>query len=144
MEVNFKEPWSVGARSDHLLFVSDKEGNVIADTIVEIDDARRIVACVNACAGMEDPAVQIEEYRLRAKYGQQMLGLKPEGIVTVFGKPLREIMVLKRDRDDLLAALKLARETILWWMAEHRCCYGQTDSELAAINEAIAKAEAAS
>ena len=49
--------------------------------IVREANASRIVACVNACAGMEDPAAEIDE--------------------------------LKRQRDELLEALNMARDYIV-------------------------------
>ena len=73
-------------------------------------NAARIVTCVNACAGMEDPAAEIDE--------------------------------LKRQRDELLAALRSSVETIEWM---HGCSSPASDEVEEATREgnaAIAKAEA--
>lgn len=72
-------------------------------------NALRIVTCVNACAGMEDPATEIDE--------------------------------LKRQRDELLAALRSAVETIEWM---HGCSSPASDEVEDAIREGnatIAKAK---
>ena len=86
MSKHTPEPWAlfeVGDGRPHLCPASESDKMSIL-TIAEEDgvtfacvykdsDARRIVTCVNACAGMSDPAVEIAE--------------------------------LKRQRDELLAAL---------------------------------------
>ena len=53
----------------------------LGDIDLGIANAARIVTCVNACAGMEDPAAEIDE--------------------------------LKRQRDELLEALNMARDYIV-------------------------------
>ena len=93
MSKHTPEPWAlfeVGDGRPHLCPASESDKMSIL-TIAEEDgvtfacvykdsDARRIVTCVNACAGMADPAAEIAE--------------------------------LKRQRDELLAALNLARDYV--------------------------------
>ena len=72
------EPWvlfEVGDGRPHLcpasesdkmsiLTIAEEDGVTFA-CVYKDDDARRIVACVNACAGMEDPAAEIAELKLQ-------------------------------------------------------------------------------
>lgn len=62
------EPWELNEN----LEIVDRDGSVIASLLNyagEVDkrgirtDGRRIVACVNACAGVEDPAAAIQAAR---------------------------------------------------------------------------------
>ena len=64
-------------------FIGDKNGGTIGEIYTE-NDARRIVACVNACAGL--PTEVLERYKL--------------GVIGVDYKST------KQQRDELLAALE--------------------------------------
>jgi hypothetical protein len=57
------EPWQM-----HGMSIVDGEGNGIANAgegsiTIELANKRRAVACVNACAGMADPAAEIAALR---------------------------------------------------------------------------------
>lgn len=60
------------------IWASDRKDEIVTtDSGVygpSIEDARRIVACVNACAGMTDPAAEIAE--LRAQRDELLLACK--------------------------------------------------------------------
>jgi len=73
----FKEPWYVQEASE---FVNDSTDFPVTQTYFQStfkhdeEIRERIVACVNACAGMENPAAEIsklreEVKRLRGEYG---------------------------------------------------------------------------
>ena len=66
-------------------------------------DAARIVACVNACAGMDDPAAEIE--RLRAERGELLAAL--ENLIAWAnikdGSPSQQL------RDDAMTAIAKAK-----------------------------------
>jgi len=83
------EPWSVeGEETMQPLVVSGEK--LVASTFWN-DDARRIVAAVNACAGVSDDALEVF-----AKY---------QGLPALDAM-LEEIRLLKKQRDELLAALE--------------------------------------
>lgn len=119
--------------------IVDSEGNVVADCMIE-DSAlslpemnaksRRIVACVNACAGFDT----------------ELLELSASGTAPSLREIFTEHSELWKQRDELLAALKEARK----WFGD-----GQYSDELCrefwttayamavdAADIAIAKAEA--
>ena len=54
------EPWAISS-TDPFLIV-DRHGNDVAAAL-SIYSATRIVACVNACAGMESPEDDIKRYK---------------------------------------------------------------------------------
>ena len=62
---------------------------------IHADDMRRIVACVNACTGYSNEALE-----------------QPGGFMQTLGNALDEIKELKQQRDALLAALKQARSDL--------------------------------
>ena len=65
------EPWRVG-RYHYSDVVECQSGNILLSKTEELDNAtgianaRRIVACVNACAGMADPEAEIARIRAEA------------------------------------------------------------------------------
>ena len=72
MSKHSPEPWSSDINSSDWHQIRSSDKNWIADTCASMCDgniplgeanAARIVACVNACAGMEDPAVEIEKLK---------------------------------------------------------------------------------
>lgn len=80
------KPWSYGEDNDG--WYVEKDGLQIAHGLSE-EDARRIVACVNACAGL--PTEVLERYKL--------------GVIGVDYKST------KQQRDELLAALERSLES---------------------------------
>lgn len=62
-----KEPWRLSeGQPDNIegVFVEGcLRDSWCRDPVCSEEDAARIVACVNACAGMEDPAVEIAKMR---------------------------------------------------------------------------------
>ena len=57
------EPWRVAIHAPAGLVKIEADKIVVADTIRNEANATRLVACVNACAGMTDPAAQIKAMR---------------------------------------------------------------------------------
>lgn len=114
MSEHTKEPWHIGQEEDcgWVDFYShgNNEDMPIGSTRHEnsLENARRIVACVNACAGMEDPMIKIEEYRLRAESAEHSMGIKrsPNDVMTVYGMTLHRILGLNAMNLELLSALK--------------------------------------
>ena len=85
------EPWKSIEEQFHgevMNFIGDKDGGTIGEIYTE-NDARRIVACVNACAGL--PTEVLERYKL--------------GVIGVDYKST------KQQRDELLAALERSLES---------------------------------
>ena len=70
-----------------IVMTADGNFTYVAEQLTEAN-ARRIVACVNACAGMDDPATMILAIRKSNE------------------KRYVEIAVLKQQRDELAAAVK--------------------------------------
>ncbi len=43
----------------------------------------------------------------------------------------------REEREETVRLLNVAKEAILWWQEEHRCCSGATDEQLEQIAAAI-------
>ena len=54
------EPWFICSTEPAEIRTHPYGGDIIGHTIPNADNAHRIVACVNACRGMADPAAEIE------------------------------------------------------------------------------------
>lgn len=54
---DFGEPWNLDTGDDDIL-IRSRFGQVVSTNTLE-----RIVSCVNACAGMSDPAAEIQALR---------------------------------------------------------------------------------
>lgn len=132
------EPWLIGAYNGRYEIVGEPEsGEMIVRTIerrkdvggleVELANARRIVACVNACAGITS-----EELEWIARSGG-MLG------------PRADVERIAKQRDQLLAALKKARKGLA--VAIFAALEGATESDVSEnliikmIDSAIASVE---
>ena len=101
------EPWRTAARSGFPFHIDDARGESVAMMLADddhdeqrgLDNARRIVACVNACAGI--PTDQLESGEARYVRNE-----------------LADIYALEKRRDELLAALEKGghslREISLW------------------------------
>ena len=96
------EPW---VRGERLLDIVSSKGNLVARLAgtagkCEVEDAnlRRIVACVNACAGWETNQLEVME-----------LGSLKESLVRV----MQQRDDLQAQVDELLKALRIARESML-------------------------------
>lgn len=126
MSKHTKEPWN--GKPLNVCFVEfEKLG--IAVTIPQYSDeeakanARRIVACVNACKGLDTE------------------GLERNGLVSAVGY---ELIGLTKQRDELLAAANAVME---WWEEHQYDCDGDCnrysdDPEFVVLaREAIAKAK---
>lgn len=94
-----KEPWHVAPGVDYCDIVCQDHVD-IARTDIE-EDARRIVACVNACAGIPNDVLEDKQI-LKADAD---LRLVREGLIKHNGILGREAKDLERQRDELLAAL---------------------------------------
>lgn len=110
MSEHTKEPWHTGKNHNAERFIYGEDGWAIAECVQTKDkmfaNASRIVACVNACAGMDDPKIEIEKYRLRAENAEYLSGAKYTGIDTVFGMELKEILQLRHQCNIFLFALQ--------------------------------------
>ncbi|MBS1143399.1 MAG: hypothetical protein H6R14_805 [Proteobacteria bacterium] len=107
-----KEPWSYGEDNDG--WYVEKDGVQIAHGLSE-QDARRIVACVNACAGMDDPEGKLSEMRhmitdmhIRAINAEKNLDSYKDA--AEYNK--RRAEDAEKKRDDLLAALVNSRNCL--------------------------------
>ena len=116
------EPWKSIEEQFHgevMNFIGDKDGGTIGEIYTE-DDASRIVACVNACAGL--PTEVLERYKL--------------GVIGVDYKST------KQQRDELLAALE---QFVTWGRRQHKSqskgCHATFD--MMALKDEIDLAEAA-
>lgn len=107
------EPWEAYSRFDgeRGWIILNNDGGICAD--LDEADARRIVACVNACKG--STTADLNHYAA--------LG----GIDKIMG-------VIDRDRAELLAALKDARVMVADWGT-------YADADIAKLDAAIEKAE---
>jgi len=66
MSEHTKGPWSDPVNYGASKFEIQGDHFRIA-TVDKLPDARRIVACVNACEGMDDPALNVAESRSRGQ-----------------------------------------------------------------------------
>lgn len=135
MSQHTKEPWHTGAHKD--LIVYDKDGHAIASAMVfhyehqsseATANARRIVACVNACAGYSTEALE-----------------DAKGVAEASNRLQRKLAGLEAQRDELLAALKCAESFISNLRVpqnthEASIQLSQGLEVLSLIHEAIAKA----
>jgi hypothetical protein len=58
------EPWMRGGEArPHYVYTSEPNGSFAVANFASPSNAARAVACVNACAGIEDPAAALAEVR---------------------------------------------------------------------------------
>lgn len=130
MSEHTKEPWRVertGVYSDAGKCVM---GAVCGDPIRATSEAnaRRIVACVNACAGIRTEALEHRAHLLKAEDDQmaERSNLRLTAERNEGKRLLREQMVLTNERteaclkaeaqrDELLVALEFARDEVVAW-----------------------------
>ena len=96
MSKHTPEPWykfdegnNIFSSNGHVSEISGHETHPALD----ISNAARIVACVNACAGMDDPAKYMEGVRILEKTYYDLQAEKA---------------ILRNERDELLSALEMA------------------------------------
>lgn len=151
-----KEPWRIEESAEFGIHIVDADGLHVSPQ----DHSRRIVACVNALEGLSDYALLggwsfrgIEEYASGILKERDHLRHEIDAMAV-------DLTVMMRDRDELLCAIRLARECI----AEDRDSLYEThrnpvtdtvndvfglsaiadyDAVLDAIDAAISRAEAA-
>ena len=114
------EPWKSIEEQFHgevLNFIGDKDGRTIGEIYTE-NDARRIVACVNACAGL--PTEVLERYKL--------------GVIGVDYKST------KQQRDELLAALERSLESFEY-IAKYGNSCGHSQLRIPDLKAVIASVE---
>lgn len=128
------EPWNsveVARNEDEFIQIRSSNGGIIARLWIDVDDrefsdeqrenARRIVACVNACRGL--PTDELER----------------KGLIAAVGTQLLEADQL---RDELLAALEEARTGLIWYQdAYPEAANGSDDEAMTRIDAAIANAK---
>lgn len=135
MSEHTKEPWEVWTSNSHIRISADgKDGSVVCATraadgmpvlAIKEADARRIVACVNTCAGL----------------GTAMLETRSLGDVYAdFWNSHREA---KQQHDALLAAAKdYATHYLLDEKDDSRLCFDEQHHKcIVALFDAITKAE---
>ena len=104
------EPWKVGAILDD---VDSSDGKLIAavypceDSLSEIRQANasRIVACVNACAGMEDPAKELFKLHTERQAMQHTIDLLQKKNAEL----KTELANVRKERNALYIRLKSKR-----------------------------------
>jgi hypothetical protein len=89
MDKHTPESWE--ARGVVIFYCPDGDVFLIGKTQTK-KDARRIVACVNACAGMDDPAVEIKAKDTRIAELEEQLSAEREKV-----DRLRDNLLLVRD-----------------------------------------------
>lgn len=57
-ETDYGEPWEMDGTD-----IVDRHGDVVSETLYCHDDEGRIIACVNACAGICDPEKVVAKWR---------------------------------------------------------------------------------
>lgn len=114
------EPWRVFSSAQPSCIVDDAGDICRARSPL---DAARIVACVNACAGMDDPAAEIALMRLAG-----------ERLATDYANADAEAVILREQRDSLAAALRACVDN-------YYNCGGDEQSCARAGREALAKLE---
>lgn len=137
MDKHTKEPWRVGDRikSGVLkgeIVIEDQYGECIAHVYEggsdDEGDARRIVACVNACAGYTTELLEQEGQGCMDKMIRHALGA---------------VETLEQQRDELLSALRITRGNVAsLGPAGALEPYAPYREWLAQIDSVIAKAEA--
>jgi transposase len=115
------EPWiNCGTQKED---VRDADGFGICKA--RTNDARRIVACVNACKGLTTESLEAGNYPVDCS------------------PIINRIDAIEVQRDELLAALKEAKEVIHTWHGKEAWeIHNEHSPEMQRINSAIAKAEA--
>lgn len=106
-----------------------------------VANAARIVACVNACAGMDDPQAVIDQAARAALMLGEALSERDKAVAE--SAAAMDRMVKVRDqRDELLAALEEAKAGLLWYRAEFPDAESECDFEaMERIDAAIAKCQ---
>ena len=126
MSKHTPEPWQAHQDASGDVFISSAATSFhIAeigseDDDTAIPDARRIVACVNACRGL--PTDELEQKGLVAAVGTQLLDVE-------------------RQRDELLTALEDAVETIEWMNGCSSPAVDEVEKAIREGNSAISKAK---
>jgi hypothetical protein len=112
------EPWSNGDRHEVVSMLSDKlnAGYMIADCHGPEKElnAKRIIACVNACAGIDTEIIARND---------------------------NKVSILLNQRDDLLAVLNSISISIAEWKKNGSSCDLGYLLDIDSINETIAKCE---
>lgn len=128
-----QEPWALDDELGHTAFILNANGVAFA-SMGAIDsnpngvaDARRIVACVNACQGMEDPAALIAGLRselqlathklltcgVAARHPDASLSRRESDYGGKWNSPQAEsVRQLRQQRDELLEALEEAKSVL--------------------------------
>jgi hypothetical protein len=116
---------------------------------IHIDDMRRLAACVNACAGMADPAAEITALKqvgqaLHDELNAVLSAIGHDNLSDDNGTVLAVSVIRKwkQERGDMLAALKAA-ESILGTEAAIIIPAEELDVVINKIRHAIASAEEA-
>jgi hypothetical protein len=104
MSGHTKEPWVYACGdAEHLGIIIGRHGGEVVDGEFSEANARRIVACVNACAGIPDEKLQSwmnpPEGQLGAPHGTWAQQLFEVG---------EQMIQLQRERNELLAVMKKA------------------------------------
>jgi hypothetical protein len=133
-QLHTKEPWisrfnglysEIGIENSNQCIATVHSNSVIQNT--DQEDARRLVACVNACIGIETKVLE--------ECGSDFLGHYTQ---------MKDVESLRAINLELLTALKSAKECIaIWHGSQAWDIYDRRSPEMILINTAIAKAEAA-
>ena len=135
------EPWRTDEECGFPQDIHDSKGNLFLRCGSDFDNdiygeanARRIVACVNACAGISQQ--YLEELNGETLADKQMVLITQRDEYSLLAYRRQNILdeVIKQ-RDELLAALEKCRKELSAWMRDH--------GDDIATQEAVADARAA-
>lgn len=105
-----------------------------------LNEYRRARACVNACAGMDDPAKEIAELRAKAAATVNIVAdATGQTDCTPAFHVAMTVANLTTERDELRAQRDALVELVRWAYDDHYKKYSGGDSETAAIEHAITK-----
>ena len=127
MSKHTPEPWVFESEPSYCSEIFGSNGESVCTFVDDPSsvDVDRILSCVNACAGMVDPAAEIAELKALSVTsiildvvpgdgsGLEVYAKSTADVSDFLGKMDEEIDELKRQRDELLEALNMARDYIV-------------------------------
>ncbi len=129
IELHTPEPWKTDAKNGFPDYIESAEGDLIArcpsDCADDIDgaaNARRIVACVNACAGYATE--ELEQATLDKRHRHEIIA---------------DLVKSNKQRDQLLAALEAVNESAVCFAKNE---YSINADAISKVEDAIASVKA--
>lgn len=106
MKPDYGEPWTY-VNDGTFYDIEDRNGDAVSMALDE-DHYHRAIACVNACAGMDDPAKEIEGMREAAKE-REFIG---DAAIARIQVEHTEAQVLNTENKAMREAIKAAHEAL--------------------------------